>query len=843
VDQGGSERPEPQEGRTQPNANLSAGNAQSLPHAVDPSAPTSIVRPADATAIPGSSDESQVETRVYASPGFSGDLRGHRIGNYRIEERIGGGGMGVVYLARQDNPRRHVAIKLMRQGITSRSSRARFNQEAELLARLTHPAVAQVFEAGMHLPPDAPDADHAIPFFAMEYVRDGKPLTIYAAANHLSMPDRVKLFIEVCRGVEHGHRQGVIHRDLKPANILVSDSGQPKIIDYGVAVCIHPEEATPRHTETGQIVGTIQYMSPEQLSGSKTSKLDPRSDIYALGVILYELICRRLPYDVDGRSLVEATHVILDQSPVSPRNHIGSIDQDLETIVLHALDKNRVTRFQSVGELIEQCEKYLRGEMIDIAPVSRLTKTWRRSVDVATRRYEWAVLGIIALVTIIAGDRLDALLHDYTNIKELTFHTALTYASPYSGGVPLRGVEMISVTPNTNLEAAATAAGLPPASLADLKSVRPVFGTFLKRLAALPQRPTAVLLDVRFRLDQTPELDGPLAEGIRLLATPREDAPPVDVICALGSCEPDEDGYPVVARSLLAAGIKYGDPSLHIGETGAKWVHPKVVLATKNPTSLAIPGIALHAYMSARYPGADFLVDKELTRLRLQVAAHQRVAGGVGPGKLQGVEHVTYLSAASVKPEDAGFGILPGAIIPIFEVRMPSEAHLREHDVDLADALNLDDKLLAERLGGKIVVIGFRDIPSEMFEMAGNRTAAGMEIHAAAIASLLQGVSISQGDWFIWPLVATADVTWSALGAISGVFIGTFFARKLLLRVLMLGAAITVLLLGAWVAMRFADTYFNPVPVLASVVLASESAALLYRARLLRREHQPWRFA
>ncbi|HLO42325.1 MAG TPA: protein kinase [Phycisphaerales bacterium] len=826
---------------------MSKADDSARPHDVDPSAPTSIVNPAMPTAARGSSgdgDHAEIETRIYASPSFSGDLRGHRIGNYRIEERIGGGGMGVVYLARQDNPRRHVAIKLMRQGITSKSARARFGQEAELVARLTHPAVAQVFEAGMHLPPDAPDADHAIPFFAMEYVRDGKPLTAYAAINHLSIPDRLKLFIEVCRGVEHGHRQGVIHRDLKPANILVNDSGQPKIIDYGVAVCIKPEEATPRHTETGQIVGTIQYMSPEQLSGSKTSKLDPRSDIYALGVILYELICRRLPYDVDGRSLVEATRVILDHPPVSPRQHIGSIDVDLETIVLHALDKNRVTRFQTVGELIEQCEKYLRGEMIDIKPVSRLTKTWRRSVDVATRRYEWAALGIIAFATIIAGDRLDALLHNYTNVKELTFHALLTYASPYSGGVPLRGVEMISVTPGTDLAGASQRAGTPPAGIDDLKTVRPLYGALLQRLAALPSRPRAVLLDVRFRADQAPELDGPLAEGVRALARPREGLEPVDVICALGSCEPDAEGYPVVARSLFEAGIRYGDPSVHIGEAGAQWVHPKVVLATKNPRALAIPGIALHTYLSARYPGAEFLVERDLSRLRLQISAHQRTPGGtIGTGKLKGEEYINYLSAASVKPEDIEFGIQPDAIVPIFEVRMPSEDHLRSHDLDLARALQMSDEGLAERFGGKILVIGIRETAAETFELAENRQASGMDIHAAAIASLLQGISISQGDWFVFPILATADVTWSALGAIAGVTIGTFLPRRTWPRIAALACAFILLAGAAWAAMRFADTYFNPVPVLASVILASEASALLSRARMLRREHQPWRFA
>ncbi len=822
---------------------------------IDPAAPTSLIRAVmgDATVAAGdhmtshASGVSAAETVIYASRAAEGDLRGHRIGNYRIEDRIGGGGMGVVYLARQDNPRRQVAIKLMRQGITSRSARARFHQEAELLARLAHPAVAQIYEAGMHLPPDAAGPDQAMPFFAMEYVRNAKPLTNYAASHHLSLQDRVRLFVEVCRGVEHGHQQGVIHRDLKPANILVNEAGQPKIIDYGVAVCIDPADASPRHTETGQIIGTIQYMSPEQLAGSG-GKLDPRADIYSLGVVLYELICRRLPYDVDGRSFVDATRVILDQAPTSPRQHVGSIDDDLETVILHALDKDRHTRFQSVGELVKQCEKYLRGEPLDIKPISRLTKTWRRSMDVASRRLEWATLAIVAVVTIVAGETIDGFLHRQTNVNEWMFDTTLGYASRYASGVPLTGVKMISVTPGTDVAGIAAGLGLPEADFDQLYTVRPLYGALLQRMAALPTRPLAVLLDVRFTAER-PGYDEALAEGIRRLGTfdGTKVPPRVDVICALGSLQPTSEGRPAISAPLVEAGVKFGDPMLHVAAAGVPWIHPKVDLAIKNPQSAPIPGLALRTYMSARYPGCELLIEKNTQQSSLLVVAHDpALAPGAGLasglGRKRGSEEISYLSTAP-REETASMGIDPEAMIPIYETRLAPEEHLRSKDRDLGDALGMSDEQMAREYGGQVLVVGVREIPAETNELAGGRTAAGMEVHASAIASLMLGFNVAQGEWLTLPMFGVAGVIWSALSALVGVLIGAVCARRPGRRWVLIFIAFACLVCANFASMRYADRYFNPIPCLISVILAAELAALLYRARLIRREHQPWRFA
>ncbi|MCC6428428.1 MAG: protein kinase [Phycisphaerales bacterium] len=781
---------------------------------------------------------------AYASRAAAGDLRGHRIGNYRLGDKIGGGGMGMVYLAIQDSPRRQVAIKVMRQGITSRSSRDRFKHEADLLARLTHPAVAQVYEAGMHLPPDAAGPEQAIPFFAMEHVRGARTLTAYAAAAHLTPRDRVKLFVEVCRGVQHGHEQGVIHRDLKPANILVSDTGQPKIIDYGVALCIDPEEASPRHTETGQIVGTIQYMSPEQLAGP-SRKLDVRTDIYSLGVVLYELICRRLPYDVDGRSFMEATRVILNDLPNSPSELIGSIDHDLETIILRALEKDRHGRFQTVQEMIVQCEKYLRGEELDIAPVSKLTRTWRWSVDAATRRWEWATLAIIAVVTVLVGMLISAMLVKHTNVYEWTLTRTLTHASRYGGGVPLGDVEMVTVTPQSKVAEAAEMLGLPKAATAELYTIRPLYGALLKRLAVLPVRPRVVVLDSRFRLER-PGYDEYLAEGITALKKPNPAhvPPSVDVICALASCEPDEEGRWTVAEPLLAAGLLPAAASGHGDEGGTPLIHPQVDLFVKNPdASVALPGMALRAYISSLYPGSHLTVEQWTSSSIRASADEPGVSIDSGPGRRRGSVEVHYFSRAYTSERDVEYGIAPDALVGVYQVCVPTEEHLRGHDVDLADALAMSDEQLGKRFGGKLVAIGVRD-GNDIVRLADGRAVAGMEVQATAIASLLAGFNVTQRPAIIAGISGVdATLLWSGMGAIIGAMVGLTWSIHLPKRwfVVLLTCAGTVSV--TWVSMRYADKFFNPIPIILSLVIAAEMAGWLYRVRLFRREHMPWRFA
>ena len=212
-----------------------------------------------------------------------------RIGSYRILAILGQGGMGRVYRAVQDNPARQVALKVIRPGTTSPERLRRFEHEAKVLARLQHPGIAQIFEA------DIADAGQGPqPFFAMELV-DGVTLTTFVEKKSLPAPAVLRLFTQVCHAIQHAHQRGIIHRDLKPDNILVDQAGQPKLIDFGVARLADREIATTKQgTQVGQIVGTLRYMSPEQIQADP-EEVDTRSDVYSLGVICYELLSGRAP--------------------------------------------------------------------------------------------------------------------------------------------------------------------------------------------------------------------------------------------------------------------------------------------------------------------------------------------------------------------------------------------------------------------------------------------------------------------------------------------------------------------------------------------------------------------
>ena len=310
------------------------------------------------------------------------------IGRYRIVRRHGEGGMGIVYEAEQIYPRRTVALKVIRADCVSRELASRFKNEAQILARLQHRGIAQVYKAGM--------SEDGRPYFAMEFIR-GVPLDEYARCHEFDPRACLNLLALVCDAVQHAHDNGIVHRDLKPGNILVDEAGEPKILDFGVAhVTAADLLATSSQTRTGQLLGTLSYMSPEQLSGN-SSVLDGRSDVYALGVILFELLAGRKPHHLDGLPVHEVARVIEQEEP----SRLGSVNKfyrgDVEIIVAKALEKDRTRRYASAADLASDIRRYLRGQPILARPASAPIKSassrtdirrlWRRSS--ASSQHSW----------------------------------------------------------------------------------------------------------------------------------------------------------------------------------------------------------------------------------------------------------------------------------------------------------------------------------------------------------------------------------------------------------------------------------------------------------------------
>ncbi|MGE5837941.1 MAG: tetratricopeptide repeat protein [Acidobacteriota bacterium] len=368
--------------------------------------------PPDGTGDPG-------DTQTYLTEASSEGSR--TFGAYRLLQRLGEGGMGEVWLAQQMQPlQRQVAIKVVKAGMDSARVVARFDAERQALAVMDHPAIAKVFDAGT--------TPAGRPYFAMEYVR-GESITTYCDRQRLTVRERIELFIQLCDGVQHAHQKGIIHRDLKPSNVLVSitdDRPVPRIIDFGIAKAVaRPLTEHSMFTELGMFVGTPEYMSPEQAEMTPLD-VDTRSDVYSLGLLLYELLVGTLPFDRDAlrkspldemrRTIREvdaprpSTRITKDRSRTAdvaaqrrtqPARLAGLLKGDLDWITVKALEKDRTRRYATANALAMDLRRHLANEPVSAGPPGATYRTAK-----FVRRHRTAVAagaGLLVLLASFAG--------------------------------------------------------------------------------------------------------------------------------------------------------------------------------------------------------------------------------------------------------------------------------------------------------------------------------------------------------------------------------------------------------------------------------------------------------
>ncbi|MGE0142122.1 MAG: SUMF1/EgtB/PvdO family nonheme iron enzyme [Planctomycetota bacterium] len=289
---------------------------------------------------------------------------GERIGGYRILRVLGSGGIGVVLVAEQQTPRRLVALKILRADLPSTAATERFRMEAEVLARLRHPGIAQIYETGVHVTHLA-GIELRRPWFAMELVENARTLRAFATDSSVDRERRITVLLDVCDAVQHGHLRGVVHRDLKPENILIGTGDRTKVIDFGVARILEGDDATrARLTMEGDFVGTLAYASPEQIAG-KTDTIDTRSDVFALGVLGFELLTGALPFGELRGGLATLAERMRDAQARRARAVVRGFPTDLDAILGKALDTEPDRRYPTAGALADDIRRFLRSETVE----------------------------------------------------------------------------------------------------------------------------------------------------------------------------------------------------------------------------------------------------------------------------------------------------------------------------------------------------------------------------------------------------------------------------------------------------------------------------------------------
>ncbi len=748
-----------------------------------------------------------------------------RIGRYDIKGIVGQGGYGIVYQGVHRWLKVPGAIKVLRH-VLSLDRGPEFLREARRLARLGgHPAIAEVRDFGFY---HEPHSDARLPYFGMELVPGGKSIADYADANNLDWTARLRLFARACDGARHAHDLDVVHLDLKPANILVwpparGRPAEPKIIDFGIARAADPGREIETHRG---VSGTIPYMSPEQTDPQ--SVLDKRSDVYSLGVVLYELLCRHLPIDTRGRSSEQAINAIRSDPPDFDSAGPRALPRSLRAVLQKALSKSPDDRQQDAGELLRDVKACLRGEAPPGSDPGPLVSGAYSARLLVTHHPVYAAL-VIGLVT-IALTQWIAVPALYAWIDNTGWFMA-RFCRP--GFRAFEKVVMIERTPATDEAVGFDPALQPPAAF------RPHYATLMERL--LDARPKAVVFDLRFRADAQADVFAKAATALREEGIP--------VIVGVTSADLDEQGY--LPREILNPTIRQGVSSW--GEISAGDGYPwKIALARLREGPRAAESLAMATVAAIEAGRADSSAPEslspdytfDLVRDRLCLAFHRLGAlPGARPRALLSPEHMSYrvtgVRLAESEPKRLGpRGELADDLVAWMIVRPPPLRVFQAATFGLERFLGDEpDEVALRRCTGAVVLVhhpaGDEDVPyhpSEAF--------VGGHVHAAAIEILMRGTILRwpdyYGEWAILvfgaalglalPLPLTRRRSWWPAWAVWGTA-GAWTA------------AIAGVLIAAIAGAMLLNYIVNPLVVVFSMVVAAGLSLAV--ARVCRFQIQP----
>jgi len=733
------------------------------------------------------------------------------IEGYEIREEIHHGGQGVVYRARQTEPHREVALKILRpRGGSSLSTQERFKKEVDFIANLSHPNIVTIYESGFK---------SGLHYYSMEYIR-GEPLTEYVNRHQLGATETLKLFQTVCAAVEFAQQHGVVHRDLKPANILVKEDGAPVILDFGLAKSTASNILDAAAlTQTGEFVGTLAYAAPEQLAG-RSDQVDARTDVYALGVMLFESLTGRRPYPT-----LDALRLLLDPigdglapRPSTIRPELG---QDVDKVVRRAMARQKDQRYRSAGALGDDLGHVLEGEPIDAA-TSSVAGALARMLRSHARRHQVVALIAVLLFSIGIGNWLvHRIVSVWTPLDRVFIRTMTTWFTPGVEGGSYSNVIMVGMTDGCDLAAIADSEGLSDVSLDNPRSLRRLHGRLLSTLTQF--RPRAVVCDIWFRGDSAYDAD--IGRGIAELA----DAG-VPVVVASGKWS--LAGAPLEVSSSVLGRAFTGCMAAELNDD-----HWAVELVAQRGANRTQPSLSLMAVALYRQPTLtpDFLLLEQSSSVAIRYVGDDHAAGS----STASPDHVPYSILRDVRQDDDEYGVRVGDNVGLLQVSVAEDRVLESSTLSYEKVFAADTEMLRGCIEGKLVILAdmrYASAPggkelADYSPYPDGRTLARGYAHAAAIEYMLQtlGQTRHSGERIRRNLGWTAGFVDTGVAAVCGLVLACLLYRdRKLLWIAMISVCVIFCVVSLTLAARY-QVLMNPATGVVVLVIAGVLGAVVRR--------------
>ena len=755
-------------------------------------------------------------TSASGNPPFSSTDTLPAIEGYEMISRIHAGAQGVVYKAVQLSTSRTVAVKLLphEHSATDRQKH-RFEREVGLAASLRHPNIVTVYDSGL---------TSGRYFFAMEYIH-GKALDQFLKSAEITVADKLRLFATICSAVSYAHQKGVIHRDLKPGNILIDAAVQPHVVDFGLAKSagVVAMQGDSPFTLTSQFMGTLAYASPEQTKGDPTL-IDTRSDVYALGVILYEMLTGTYPYPMNP-DLAKMFHTICHVPPKPPSAVATGVGADIDTIVLRALAKEPERRYQTVAELQGDIERCLTGEPISARRDSLMYLFRVRGRRWTARHPFVALMCMVALVTLAMSLFWPPVQRFWPWPFDRYEYLMLTHFAPAQIGTPYDQIQIVAITDETEqrVDEIAKSEELQNVSRGNWRSLRALHGRLMKRVAAWG--PAAFAWDIAFpppkesaEQDNVRPFNIEFAEGVAAL----KQTGIVPIVTVRG-WDGKQSSTAGISPEILESGIQRAGAAFRFPEH-APW---RVALVVKRGDGLHLPGLSILAAFAKSRPNEVFEIEinEAWDRLRLRFPRPLPT-----PSPYQELRPSSVAAFSPTPMDEPDVDLQVGDMIAWMVVKLPSTEEMQRMVIPYHELFTDDEAAqneLGKKLAGKLVIVAdlrsYKPKVSEDWHLAPDgRVVSGLFAHAAAIDALLRDVVYMR-----FPNTLTY-VAALALAAALGVAVARSTPRRRLIRTASLLAAIALVIAACMVAYTLTSYLCHPAFPVSALVLSFIATATMY---------------